>query len=120
MLSILKYNGVEIAKNIDFARTMFRQALGLMFRKYIPYDYSMIFILKKQSHVSIHMLFVFFPIDVIFLNEEKKIIALSPLRPWVGYKAMEDIKYIIEMKAGTIEMFHLCAGGQIEFDDNGI
>jgi hypothetical protein len=59
MLSVLKYNGVEIAKNIDFARTMFRQAL-------------------------------------------------------------EDIKYIIEMKAGTIEMFHLCAGGQIEFDDNGI
>jgi hypothetical protein len=31
---------------------------------------------------------------------------------------MEDIKYIIEMKAGTIEMFHLCTGGQMEFDDN--
>jgi uncharacterized membrane protein (UPF0127 family) len=118
MLPVLKYNGVEIAKNIEFARTTFRHVLGLMFRKSIPYDYSMIFILKKPSQVSIHMLFVFFPIDVIFLNKEKKIMGFSRLRPWVGYKAMEDIKYIIEMKAGTIEMFHLCAGGQMEFDDN--
>jgi uncharacterized membrane protein (UPF0127 family) len=118
MLPVLKYNGVEIAKNIEFARTTFRHVLGLMFRTSIPYDYSMIFKLKKPSKVSIHMLFVFFPIDVIFLNEEKKIMGLSLLRPWVGYKAMEDIKYIIEMKAGTIEIFHLCTGEEMEFDDN--
>jgi len=118
MFPVLKYNGAKIARNIEFTRTMSSQVMGLMFRKCIPYDYSMIFILKKPSQVSIHMLFVFFPIDVIFLNEEKKIMGLSRLRPWVGYKAMEDIKYIIEMKAGTIEMFHLCTGGQMEFDDN--
>jgi len=118
MLPVLKYNGVMIATNIEFARTTFRHALGLMFRKSIQYDHSMIFILKKPSHVGIHMLFVFFPIDVIFLNDEKKIMGLSRLRPWVGYKAMEDIKYIIEMKAGTIEMFHLCAGRKMEFEDN--
>lgn len=118
MLPVLKYNGVEIAKNIEFGRTTFKHALGLMFRKSIPYDYSMIFILKKPSKVNIHMLFVFFPIDVIFLNEEKKIMGLSRLKPWVGYKAMEDIKYIIEMKAGTIEMFHLCTHEDMEFDDN--
>lgn len=117
MLPVLKYNGALIASNIEFARTMFRHALGLMFRKSIAYDHSMIFILKKPSQVSIHMIFVFFPIDVIFLNEDKKIMGMSRLRPWVGYKAMDDIKYIIEMKAGTIENFHLCAGGQMEFED---
>jgi uncharacterized membrane protein (UPF0127 family) len=118
MLPVLKYNGAMIARNIEFTRTMFSQVMGLMFRKSISYNYSMIFILKKPSHVGIHMLFVFFPIDVIFLNEEKKIMGLSRLRPWVGYKAMEDIKYIIEMKAKTIEKFHLCVGGQMEFDEN--
>jgi uncharacterized membrane protein (UPF0127 family) len=117
MFPVLKYNGAEIARNNEFARTTFRLASGLMFRKSIQYDYSMIFILKRPSRVSIHMLFVCFPLDVIFLNEEKKIKGLSRLRPWVGYKAMEDIKYIIEMKAGTIEMFHLCPGGQMEFDE---
>ncbi|MCX9084285.1 MAG: DUF192 domain-containing protein [Candidatus Methanoperedens sp.] len=118
MLPVLKYNGIDIARNIEFSRTILKQTLGLMFRKGIPIDHSMIFVLKKPSQVSIHMLFVFFPIDVIFLNEKKEITGLSRLRPWVGYKAMESIKYIIEMKAGTIEMFHLCKGGQMEFEDN--
>ena len=117
MLPVLKYNGNEIAGNIEFARTIFRQSLGLMFRKNIPSGYSMIFVLEKPSAVNVHMLFVFFPIDVIFLDENKKITGLSRLRPWVGYKAMKNIKYLLEMKAGAIEKFKLSVGGQMDFND---
>lgn len=117
MLPLLKYNGVVIAKNIEFARTMVKQALGLMFRRSISLDYAMIFVLKKPSKVNVHMFFVFFPIDVIFLNEEKKICEFSRLRPWVGFKAIKNIKYVLEMKAGTFDMFNLTVGRQIEFDD---
>lgn len=118
MLPVLKYNGVVIAKNIEFARTLLAQSLGLMFRKNIPHSYSMIFTLNKPSWVNVHMLFVFFRIDVIFLNEKKEIMGLSQLKPWVGYKGMENIKYILEMKAGTIDMFDLKIGGQMEFDES--
>ncbi len=118
MLPVLKYNGLVIAKNIEIARTMAKQVVGLMFRESIPPDYSMIFILKKPSGVNVHMLFVFFPIDVIFLNNEKKVMGFSRLKPWVGYKAMKDIKYVLEMKAGTIDKFNLSEGGQMEFDEN--
>lgn len=52
MLPVLKYNGKEIAKNIEFAKTKLQQTLGLMFRKSIPSDFSMIFILKKPSSVN--------------------------------------------------------------------
>lgn len=118
MFPVLKYDGVVIANNIEFARTMVKQAIGLMFRGNISPDYSMIFILKKPSGVNVHMLFVFFPIDVIFLNNEKKVMGFSGLKPWVGYKAMKDIKYVLEMKAGTIEKFNMSIGGQMEFDEN--
>ena len=118
MLPVLKYNGILIAKNIEFARTMLAQSLGLMFRKGMPHSYSMIFTLQKPSQVNVHMLFVFFPLDVIFLDKEKKIMGFSQLKPWVGYKGMENIKYILEMKAGTINMFDLKIGGQIEFDES--
>ncbi|NJD53579.1 MAG: DUF192 domain-containing protein [Candidatus Methanoperedens sp.] len=118
MLPVLKYDGVMIANNIEFARTMAKQAIGLMFRRSILPDYSMIFILKKPSGVNVHMFFVFFPIDVIFLNNEKKVMGFSGLKPWVGYKAMKDIKYVLEMKAGTIVKFNLSIGGQMEFDEN--
>ncbi len=117
MFPVLKYDGIEIAKNIEYARTTYRKLTGLMFRKTIPPDYSMLFILKKPSKVNIHMFFVFFPLDVIFLDEKKKITGYSRLKPWVGYKTMEGIKYVLEMKAGTIEKFHLSIGGKMDFAD---
>ncbi|MCX9009749.1 MAG: DUF192 domain-containing protein [Candidatus Methanoperedens sp.] len=116
MLHVLKYNGMAIAKNIELARTVPGQMLGLMFRSSIPPDYAMVFIMKRPSFIILHMLFMRFPIDVILLDEEKRIIWLSRLNPWSGYKAMGNIKYIIETGAGTIERYSLGAGGQIEFE----
>ncbi len=118
MLPVLKYNGKEIAKNVEFARTILQQTLGMMFRKGISPDYSMIFILKKPASIIIHMLFVFFPIDVIFLDEKKKISGLAGLAPFTGFKGMKNIRYVIEMKAGAIEQYNLSIGGQMEFEES--
>lgn len=118
MLQLLKYNGIEVADKIEFAKGILDQALGLMFKKDIPSDYALIFVLKKLSQVTIHMLFVFFPIDVIFLDQDKKITGLICLEPWTGYKSMEDVKYVIEMKAGTIEKNKLSIGGQMDFKES--
>ncbi len=118
MLPVLKYNGKEIATNVEFAKTIFQQTLGLMFRKDISQDYFMIFILKKPASVNIHMLFVFFPIDVIFLDETKTISGLAGLSPFTGFKGMINIRYVIEMKAGTIEQYNLSIGKQMEFEES--
>ena len=118
MLPLLKYNGIIIANNVEYAKTMISQMLGLMFRKSIEQDYAKIFVLKKPSRVNIHMLFVFFPLDVIFLDAEKNISGCANLNPWTGYKGMKSIKYIIEMQAGTIEKYNLTSGGKMEFQEN--
>jgi uncharacterized membrane protein (UPF0127 family) len=62
------------------------------------------------------MLFVCFHIDVIFLNEEKTIVAMAHLKPWTGHKAMKNIKYIIETNPGAIERYKLSIGGQMELE----
>jgi uncharacterized membrane protein (UPF0127 family) len=115
MLPVLKYNGVEIAKNIEFAKNILSQMIGLMFRKNIPFDYAMIFVLKKPSSVDVHMFFVFFPISVIFLDEKKKISGLAVLNPWIGYKAMKNIKYVIEMNEDAIKKNKLAIGERMDF-----
>ncbi len=115
MLPLLKYNGTEIAKNIEFAKNILSHMTGLMFRKNIPSDYAMIFVLRKPSSVNVHMLFVFFPISVIFLDEKKNISGLARLNPWTGYKAMKNIKYIIEMNEDAIKKNKLTIGGQMDF-----
>jgi uncharacterized membrane protein (UPF0127 family) len=115
MFPILRYNSDEIARNVEISRTMISQVLGLMFRTHLPDDYAMIFVMKKPSSIGIHMLFMSFPIDVIFLNEEKKIMGLAHLKPWTGHKSMKNIKYIIETNPGAIERYKISIGGQMEF-----
>lgn len=117
MVQILKYNSLEIAKNIEICRTLTSQMSGLMFRSHIPSNYAMIFVMKKPSSVGIHMLFMRFPIDVIFLNEEKKIIRLSHLKPWTGHSSMKNVRYVIETNPGAIEKYKLSIGRKMEFED---
>lgn len=117
MLHAIKYNSLEIARNIETSRTQISQMIGLMFRSSIPSDYAMIFVMKKPSSVGIHMLFMRFPIDVIFLNEEKKIIGLSHHMPWTGHSSMKNVKYVIETNPGAIEKYKISIGGMMEFED---
>lgn len=91
--------------------------IGLMTRSSIPSDYAMIFVMKKPSSVGIHMLFMRFSIDVIFINEEKKIIGLSHLEPWTGHSSMKNVKYVIETNPGAIEKYKLSIDGKMEFED---
>ena len=68
----VKHKGKNIAAHVEFARNMFTQALGLMFRKSIPHDFALILTLKKPKTVDVHMLCMRFPIDAIFLDQDKK------------------------------------------------
>ena len=50
------------------------------------------------------MLFVFYPIDVIFLDGKKKVVDLKEnFRPWTFYKSKRPAKYVIECPKGTIK-----------------
>lgn len=75
------HNKIPIIKKCSFINNFLSQMFGLMFHKSIPEDYALIFIFKTIGTVRIHMLFVFFPIDVIFLNHNKKIIGTTTLNP---------------------------------------
>jgi uncharacterized membrane protein (UPF0127 family) len=99
----LKANGKIIAEKIKFAKTSFQRAKGLMFEDEKKFNYGLIFCLPEKSKVlaSIHMLFVFFPITVIWLDEQKKIVDLKKMTPFeLNYTPKKPAKYVIELKAG--------------------
>jgi len=113
---ILKHNGILIASKVDIAKNFRSKTLGLMFRKNIPKDYALLFMFKEPEIVGVHMLFMRFSIDVIFLDMDKKIIEAAVLRPWIGYKQVKRVKYFIEMKQNTIERYGMKTGNIISFD----
>ena len=112
---VLIYNGTPIANEISYAKNIFSQMPGLMLHKSISWDFALILIIKRSGTVGVHMLFMRFPIDVIFLDADKKIIGTATLKPWTGHKRMNGVKYIIEMHQGTVERFNLMHGEQLTF-----
>jgi uncharacterized membrane protein (UPF0127 family) len=66
---------------------------------------GLVFIFNREDKYSLHMLFVFFPIDVLWLNKEKKIVDIKEnFRPFsLLAKPKDKAKYIIELPAGAIK-----------------
>ena len=53
---------------------------------------------------SIHMMFMLYPIDAIFLDASLRIKALyEKLPPWIGFSRLHgDVSSVLELKSGTI------------------
>ena len=58
----------------------------------------LVFINKKEVNTPIHMLFVFYPIDVIWLNSKKEVVRIKRnLRPFTFINPKVKSKYILEV-----------------------
>jgi hypothetical protein len=100
-----KTRKIKLIEKSKVANSFLKRFKGLMFSK--KPDYALIFELKKEGklNASIHMLFVFFPIDVVYLNSEKKVVDIKlNLKPFaLNYTPKKKAKYFIEFPAGIIE-----------------
>jgi len=95
--------GKQIMQKTRFANSLFSKFKGLMFETRKNFDYALIFPFSKESRIgsSIHMMFVFFPIDTIFLDKNKIVVDKSTLNPWlINYTPKKSAKYLIELPQG--------------------
>ncbi|MBW2976409.1 DUF192 domain-containing protein [Candidatus Woesearchaeota archaeon] len=101
-----------IAKNAKICRGIVSKSLGLMFSKPRP----LIFIFKKEKIVPLHMLFVFYPIDVLFLDKNKKVVEVKEsFKPFKFYTPKNKALYIIELPKGAIKNSKTKIGDKISF-----
>jgi len=62
-----KSTKTTIAKDYKICSSLFSKARGLMFSK----KRNLIFDFDEERRISLHMLFVFFPIWAVYLNKNK-------------------------------------------------
>ena len=75
------------------------KGLGLMFKQ----QQCLIFKYDKEVNISLHMWFVFFPIDVLWLDSNLKVVhILKNFKPFSSYNPKILAKYVIEMPNGSI------------------
>ena len=101
---------------ILIANSFFTRLAGLMFRKKLPKATALLL----TSCNSVHMCFMRFAIDVIYLDKEFKIIKVEQnLKPWIGLSICSKAWATLEMTAGEAERCGLAVGKKliIEVDD---
>lgn len=94
-----------VTKKSKVAKGFFQLLRGLMFVKEKDFNYALIFHLPftGTGTASIHSLFVFFPVDVVFLDKEKKVVEIvNSLKPFTtNYCPKKGSKYFVELPEGN-------------------
>jgi uncharacterized membrane protein (UPF0127 family) len=96
-----KSKGSVVSEDFVVCNGILSKARGMMFRKTPK---SMIFAFRKEKIVPLHMMFVFFPIDVLFIDKDKRIVEIKrDFRPFGYYSPEREAQYVVEMAAGMAD-----------------
>lgn len=91
-----------VCRKIILHKNILSQGTGLMFHRKIK-DEAHIFPFVKKHRISLTMWFVFFPIDVIYLDEKKRAVEMKEnFRPFTNYFPKKEAMYVVELPCGFI------------------
>ena len=94
---------ITIVKKKKYCKSVLSKTIGLMFSKRID-DKGLIFFFNNEKIVPLHMWFVFYPIDVLFLDKDKKVVEIKHnFKPFSFYNPKNNAKYIVELPEGKAD-----------------
>lgn len=107
--------------NLEIADSESERIKGLSSREYLPQDSGLLFIFGSPGRYGIWMKDMFFPIDIAWLDENKKIIhleqnVLPETYPEVFYPTDNSL-YVLEVNAGFFEKNKIEIGQTLEMKD---
>ena len=105
-----------IAKHVEIASNPLERMKGLLGRNTLDTDQALIIPFCN----SIHMFFMKFPIDVIFLDKTNRVVGLTVnIKPFELSPIFWKSSCAIELPAGTIELTQTQQGDQFSMDTAG-
>jgi uncharacterized protein len=113
---VRKGDGAVVAPRCEIARTFGSRFMGLMGRSGLRPGAA----LWIEPCNSIHMMFVRFRIDVVFVDEGGRVLKVAPrVMPWLGLAACRSARATVELEAGTAERLRLAPGDVLELGPPG-
>lgn len=110
---------IILADKAKYFDNFFFKAKGLMFTRPLRRGHGLILVAPNEGilETTIHMLFVFYPVDIIWLNSEKIVVDIKqkvlPFIPWIIPK--EPAKYVVELPINTAK--HIRIGDKLDFTE---
>ncbi len=102
--------GKTLATHITRCDTFWRKFKGLMFHRKLDIDQAYVFVYDRESvaETTIHMFFVFFPIAVLWLDAQQRIVdtvIAKPFRPY--YAPRRGAQYFVECAPELLTNVHI-------------
>jgi uncharacterized membrane protein (UPF0127 family) len=117
-----KTRGTVLCETHEVAGTPWRRATGLMFRKALPQGHGLLMPIDPPSRPGIWMLGMRFPIDIVFLDPERRVIRIvenaKPLGlSWKTWKISfppGPAGFVLELPAGRVRETKTQVGDAVE------
>ena len=99
-----------LAEKATYANTFFKRLKGLLGRKSLEKNEALII----SPANSIHTLFMCFPIDVLFVDKDKKVVkAISSILPFRISPIFIQSRFVVELPSGVIKSTATLAGDRL-------
>ena len=109
-MRILDERGAVIAENVEVARSFAARLIGLMGRRSLPSGFALVIPACRQ----VHTFFMRFPIDVLFLDADNRVICLeNGIKPHRVTGYCRGAACAVEFPAGTASEHGLRTGDRI-------
>jgi len=118
---IVQINDAKIT--VEIADTQDKRKKGLSGRQSIASDGGMLFVFEKRGKYPFWMKGLTFPLDLIWIKDDKVSEILENVPPPAGgqsdellpiYQSKEDIDKMLEVSAGTVRKFNIKPGDVIK------
>lgn len=118
-------NARTLTVNADIAASAGERKKGLSGRESLEINRGMLFVFDESGNYPIWMKGMKFPIDIIWIDETKKIVYIAPSaltepgkkdNELVIYKPGTNAKYVLEINAGLASANNLQVGDSVNFE----
>jgi hypothetical protein len=103
---------------IEIAEDQYETETGLMYRKSIKASQGMLFIFEDSQYRRFYMRNTEFPLDIIYIDENKTIInILKNTIPFdeTALPSQAPAQYVLEVNAGLSDKWNIKSGDKISF-----
>ena len=112
----------EVCLDVELALTDAQQTQGLQYRESLKRDKGMLFVFGEPSQVAFWMKNTLISLDIIWLDQRKKIIYIEKNTPpclqekCPTYGPAESCRYVLEANAGWADANDISIGDRAEFN----
>ncbi|MBR9683270.1 hypothetical protein GOV03_01905 [Candidatus Woesearchaeota archaeon] len=98
-----------LSQKENYCNNIFSQGWGLMFSR----RKNLVMMFNQERKIKLHNFFVFYPIDVLVLDADKKIVEIKQnFKPFTKWNSDKKGQYVVELGTPT----NYVIGDQLEFE----